>query len=678
MQSIALVDHALETGKQETGTSLRTPSTQFLSVEADDQAFLAEEHLDLFDHNDMDLDWLGEIQDPNLHWNDSNNGGAQDLTECRAPPRTGNTGLPPQSNADHSNLEASASMSTLDASNIAWELTKTQLQDYENLKAAVYRYLPDYHVPSYHTLRRYIDGYVGGFDRTLPFIREPMMCLESCNPEVVLGMAAIGAHERSEPQNSLGLFQASKKIALDNLRIWRARNEEQKTTLPSHTFPPAEGREVRISNADNESMRHSAMESLRALLILSFYGLWGDASLSKDIRGFQNLMIEVAQFDGLTEGPYQSSATGTWNACIQEETNRRTKFVLFCLLNLQTVISDVPSPVLCSEWRLRLSCPVEIWGAQHEQESIAKVAMSEPVLFQDIFQALLSLTDSDTTLKTKFTRALSQFNCTIIILALLQRIYYLRQLCYATGDTLRQEEIQRIQRAIQYLESHVRASQVQDFADHRTQFRYSDMAAYRDLAYARLGADVGIKRHLQSRDAHKIAESLCLVPLRKCYSSAPAVLWNSIGQLEALADLGVPYACKNYDCYSGVPQALSTLEAGMSLSRWLFSIALGHHRDPLTSDEHQMINYLQSLMQEVAVSAPECGSVPPRSTDSLSTRCLFDLGIMILKTWAHVFTAKSKWALVAIIGESLDLCANMMKEIEPRLEQVPLRLDMIG
>lgn len=51
---------------------------------------------------------------------------------------------------------------------------------------------------------------------------------------------------------------------------------------------------------------------------------------------------------------------------------------------------------------------------------------------------------------------------------------------------------------------------------------------------------------------------------------------------------------------------------------------------------------------------------------------------MVLKTWAHVYMAKSKWALVAIIGESLDLYANMMKLIEPDPEQASLRLDMIG
>lgn len=425
--------------------SLALPSNHQITIEANDRTYTMQEQLDLFDNNNVNLDWLGETQDLDLDWHNTYSGDAEDLLEHHVPLTTGNRALRPLSNADDPNLEALATRSTLEAANVTWDLTKTQLQDYENLKAAVHRYLPDYQVPSYHTLRCYINGYVGNFHRALPFIHEPMMCLESCNPEVVLGMAAIGAHERSEAQNSLGLFQASKKISLDNLSMWKSRNEEQRTPLSRNTFPPAEGCEIRMSDGENESMRHAAMESLRALLMASFYSLWSAASLSKDIADSQSLMIEVAKFSGLTEGLEQPSATITRSAWIQEETDRRTKFVLFYLLNLQTVINDVPSPVLCSEWQLHMPCPVEIWEAQGEQEWLTKFSMSEPILFQDVFRALLSITDSDATLETKFTEALSQFNCTIIILALLQRIYYLQQLCDATGDTLEQEEIQRLQ-----------------------------------------------------------------------------------------------------------------------------------------------------------------------------------------------------------------------------------------
>ncbi|KAG9925850.1 hypothetical protein KCV02_g9573, partial [Aureobasidium melanogenum] len=280
-QSIAPDDHVLETGNmQETETFPAIPSTQLHAVEASDQAVLMEEHLDLFDHSDMNLDWLGGTHDLNLEWDNTPSGGAQDLAGDQV-----SLSLP--SNADGSNLEASAVTTTRDASNIWWDMTKTQFDDYENLRTAIHRYLPDYQAPSYHSLRRYIDGYVRGFDRALPFIHNPMMCLKSCSPEVVLGMAAIGARELSEPQISLDLFQASKRIALNDLRTWKTRSTEQETPLPSHTVPQPNDCNNRMSDAENEPTRYAAMESLRALLLISFYGLWGDASLLRMLLTFK-------------------------------------------------------------------------------------------------------------------------------------------------------------------------------------------------------------------------------------------------------------------------------------------------------------------------------------------------------------------------------------------------------
>lgn len=443
-------DHVLEIGNEpENEAFLTIPSTQLGAAEVDNQASVAQEHLNLFDASGVALDWdnmdLGDTQDLTLAW-DTADPREQGFAESLGSWTTGDPTLPPVLEANNLTSETFAGKNTLDASSdITWDLTKTQLQDYERFKAAVHEKLPGYEALSYHTLRRYIQGYVGSFDQALPFIHKPLMCLRFCKPEVVLGMAAIGAHERSEPHSSLTLFQASKKIALGNLRTWKSCTEAQRTPLLRHTFPLAAGPQVCISDAENEPTRHAAMESLRALLMVSFYGLWSDASLLQDAVDSQSLMIEVARFYGLAKEPEQPSATITWNAWTHEETDRRTKFVLFYFLNLQTVMNDVPSPVLCSEWQLRMPCPADLWDAQHEQEWMVKSAMSEPIFFQDIFQALLSLTESGAMLEIKFTKALSQFNCNIIILALLQRIYYLRQLCDASGDTLRQEEIQRIQ-----------------------------------------------------------------------------------------------------------------------------------------------------------------------------------------------------------------------------------------
>lgn len=107
-----------------------------------------------------------------------------------------------------------------------------------------------------------------------------------------------------------------------------------------------------------------------------------------------------------------------------------------------------------------------------------------------------------------------------------------------------------------------------------TKFQYSDMMAYQDLAYVRLHADIGIHGQLQSRDPQEIARFLFVASQAThgiVYALLP--LWRSIDQLKAAVHLGIAYVSHISEHFSSVPQALSVLECGVFLSRWLFSIA---------------------------------------------------------------------------------------------------------
>lgn len=73
------------------------------------------------------------------------------------------------------------------------------------------------------------------------------------------------------------------------------------------------------------------------------------------------------------------------------------------------------------------------------------------------------------------------------------------------------------------------------------------------------------------------------------------------------------------------------------------------------------------MMKEIAVSVPEI--VMP----STSTATCFELGIMVLRTWAHVLTAKIRWPLVAILGKSLNLYADMMYAANSKSKPVHLQ-----
>lgn len=390
----------------------------------------------LLGRDDLELDWSGI---------DMGMTESQDLLDDHTSPDAHRSRPHQQLNNEVFSNEGCTTAGNLDSLDCTVECPLTQDRGYHNLQTAVRRALPALESPSYLTWLRYVSGYLEGFARDFPFIHIPTMRSESCTPELLLAMAAIGACERFEHHNSLQLFLTSKTILLDRLREWRESRTEGIISVATPPVPPASSCEDHLHDAASKSPYRVAMEALRTLLLLSYLGLYADdISLVRGALDLHDVMIEVARYCGFDEARDRASSTSSWDLWIHEERDRRTKFALFCFLNLQTVVHNVPSPVLCSEWQLRMPCSAEIWEAQDEQEWRAALTRSQSNLFQDDFRALISTGDGPDTWPVKSPGG---FNHTIMILALLQRIYYVRQLAAATSDDPRKEEIDRVEYA---------------------------------------------------------------------------------------------------------------------------------------------------------------------------------------------------------------------------------------
>lgn len=383
-------------------------------------------YLGLFNTGDLNLDW----NDMDLAQTE-----AQDPMGIQADPGTLLFDIPVDLSAE---FQDSGVSSGCDTTHSTSDISEVQARNHEQLQLAIHQHLPYFLMPSQQSIMRYLDGYVEDFNQDLPFIHLPTLALEDCSPETMLAMAAIGAYQRFERSKSHELFHASKTIALSNLRAWQKINEQG----TQRSRP--DGLEMRTMDDVFDLQRHTAMESLRALLLLGFYGMWGEINaITKEILDFQPLMIEVARHYGLTEHSEPRGPTTTWIDWVHEEQDRRTKLALFCFFNLQTVMHNVPSPTLCSEWQLCMPCSIEQWEAQSETQWLAvRMQQTQPMAFQDSFRALLSAVETPKIISSPNT---SEFGCTILALALLQRIYYLRQLHTATGDTMGQEAITELQ-----------------------------------------------------------------------------------------------------------------------------------------------------------------------------------------------------------------------------------------
>ncbi|THX39083.1 hypothetical protein D6D10_04559, partial [Aureobasidium pullulans] len=635
-----------------TGTLDATPngdnqSGNHLLADADHLTSM-DNYLGLFNTGDLNLDW----NDMDLAET-----GTQNPMGIQADPGTLLFDIPVDLSAE---FQGSGVSSGCDTTHSTSDISEVQARNHEQLQLAIHQHLPYFLMPSQQSIMRYLDGYVEDFNQDLPFIHLPTLALEDCSPELMLAMAAIGAYQHFERSKSHELFHASKTIALSNLRAWQKINEQGAQRSRS------DGLEMRAANDISDLQRHTAMESLRALVLLGFYGMWGEiTAINKEILDFQPLMIEVARHYGLTEHSEPHGPTTTWIDWVHEEQDRRTKLALFCFFNLQTVMHNIPSPSLCSEWQLCMPCLTEQWEAPSETQWLAVETQTQPMAFQDSFRALLSAAETPKTISSPNA---PEFGCTILVLALLQRIYYLRQLHTATGDTMGEETTTELQRAIQSLESTYPSSlgSVSKLRD--AKLHYSNIMAYQDLAFVRLHADLGIHGLLQSRAPQEIARSLRVASDKthgSVYSLLP--LQRSIHQLKVAVNIGIAYVSHVSEHFSSVPQALSVLECGVFLSRWLFSIAAKGCDSSPPLEELQAIHCLQSMMKEIAVSVPEI------AMPSTSTATCFELGIMVLRTWAHVLTAKIRWPLVAILGKSLNLYADMMYAANSKSKPVHLQ-----
>lgn len=89
----------------------------------------------------------------------------------------------------------------------------------------------DFVFPSRHTLTRYLEGYITGFQEHLPFLHIPTLSPTEMAPELLLAIASVGAQYRFESFRGHALWYAAKAVALEQIR--RRHSHEVHTLLPT-------------------------------------------------------------------------------------------------------------------------------------------------------------------------------------------------------------------------------------------------------------------------------------------------------------------------------------------------------------------------------------------------------------------------------------------------------------
>ncbi|KAG9185104.1 hypothetical protein G6011_07648 [Alternaria panax] len=524
----------------------------------------------------------------------------------------------------------------------------------------------DFVLPTRLALCRYIAAYINGFHEHMPFLHIPTMSVQTCSIELLLALAAIGAQYTFEGERGIELFEVSKSIATHRIRKRDTRlvrlqhHSESNCSLPQNLqydaqSPPWKGSVSGPlglpSEIDDPILGENLMQTAQALLLLMALCTWAKhKEILREALAIQSILATLIRDDGLETTSLQENIS--WPEWVQRETIKRTKFIVYGFSNLHCIVYNIPPFMLTSEVKLALPCSAAEFKAPTEalwKEARRKSAPE--VLFQDALKRLFTKEGRDV------TECNSSSGNYVLIHALIQHIFFLRQIarCRFEGPgDLSTEDVASLENALRNWQLGWR-NNPESSLDPMSQngpVAFNSTALLR-LAYIRLYVDTA-GRALETRDPVLIANAFRAGPaIRRSPKITRAVL-HSAHALSIPIKIGYRLVAKTQSFIWSIQHSLCTLECAYLMSKWLEALSVRQADPPVTEDEHKIIAIVKSMLDETEFAIP-AGITP----DSPNFTRLLSAGM--LRVWAMIFKGSQTWAIVDIIGISLNLYADMLE-----------------
>ncbi|KAJ4256240.1 hypothetical protein NW762_009319 [Fusarium torreyae] len=313
---------------------------------------------------------------------------------------------------------------------------------------------PTFCVPSRHALTRYITSFFGGFHSHMPFIHVPTWQITEHSPELIFGIAAIGAQYCFERKASERLFFAGKALVLERLRT----NAELfgLSTIPRvSTVNPSKQSDRDGNNADKES----PVETIRALVTLMGFATWEPkAAMVQESFVLQGILTQALRNAGLEDVDEEVSSTSSnhpndnnalwheWRTWAKQESCRRSKLICFSFLHTHSIAYNVYPTLRSNEVGLRLPCSTKEWKAPNATlwRAAAK-EVQEPQLF---FREALSLLLKNKNESAPLFPIPTPLGNYVLLHGLLQRIHIVRDLSLpitSSSAVLPSEEVEKLE-----------------------------------------------------------------------------------------------------------------------------------------------------------------------------------------------------------------------------------------
>ncbi|KAJ5817298.1 hypothetical protein N7447_009531 [Penicillium robsamsonii] len=490
--------------------------------------------------------------------------------------------------------------------------------------------MPGFDLPSSDSLTRFLAGYFTGFYPRMPFTHAPSFKIEECHPGLFLAMAAIGAVYRYEMKTAYNLFYVAKMIFLDRHRHTES-NEFQRS----------------MDSASVKTGRSNAQE-IRGLLCLLTMASWQkDAELENESFMLQSLLVHSVRLSSLDDTLTQAGDLD-WETWAQQESDRRTKLLAFCFLNIQSIAYNLPPSLLSKEIRLRLPCSCPEWTATDAATwQILHQNTSNEQEYFHIALENLSLPASGTRVNTSLTSPVANY---VLLHGLIHKsiIPVVAYKFYSQSEELVLISFSFARAALRkWTETwQITPESNLEPLDPNGPLPFTSSALL-SLAYIRNCLDTGRSQVLSSWDPAKVASVLHDSPPLKHDWHVFLAAIHATRVLGTLVKLGIRYVQHSQAFVWSIEDALCGLECAVFLSQWLRQVGDMTQDNSMSENQRVLVKWVREIVQEALVSI-SCDH--PHST-ALSTP--EELATEVIKLWTLIMQGSSPWSFMGAVANVL-------------------------
>lgn len=174
------------------------------------------------------------------------------------------------------------------------------------------------------------------------------------------------------------------------------------------------------------------------------------------------------------------------------------------------------------------------------------------------------------------------------------------------------------------------------------------------LAYIRLNIDTGPGRALDTRDPFQIANAFRESPAIKRTPKLVRAVLHSAHALSIPIKIGVRLVAQTQTFIWSIQHSLCSLECAFLLSKWLEALSSPNPDPVVSEDEDRIVGLVKTMLDETEFALPP-GLAPA------SPARYRHLSAGVLRVWATIFRGAQTWAIVDVIGSSLNIYADMLE-----------------